>query len=225
VIGQVEFPNWAWLANPRTHDRLVAYAVEHVQLTAMSVVVGLVLALPLAVLAVRHRRLYGPLLAITGVLYTVPSLAMFLFFATLYLAIVGTGFGRLTAVSGLALYSLLILFRNTVAGLDSVPADVREAGEAMGYSRTQLLWRVELPVALPVIVAGVRIATVTNIGLVTITALVAQGGLGQLFLTGYRRLDLTIVGVGVVLVTLLAAIADVAMVVLQRRMLPWTGSR
>jgi osmoprotectant transport system permease protein len=225
VIGQVEFPNWAWLANPRTHDRLVAYAVEHVQLTAMSVVVGLVLALPLAVLAVRHRRLYAPLLAITGVLYTVPSLAMFLFFATLYLAIVGTGFGRLTAVSGLALYSLLILFRNTVAGLDSVPADVREAGEAMGYSRTQLLWRVELPVALPVIVAGVRIATVTNIGLVTITALVAQGGLGQLFLTGYRRLDLTIVGVGVVLVTLLAAIADVAMVVLQRRMLPWTGSR
>jgi osmoprotectant transport system permease protein len=225
VIGQVEFPNWAWLANPRTHDRLVAYAVEHVQLTTMSVAVGLVLALPLAVLAVRHRRLYAPLLAITGVLYTVPSLAMFLFFATLYLAIVGTGFGRLTAVSGLALYSLLILFRNTVAGLDSVPADVREAGEAMGYSRTQLLWRVELPVALPVIVAGVRIATVTNIGLVTITALVAQGGLGQLFLTGYRRLDLTIVGVGVVLVTLLAAIADVAMVVLQRRMLPWTGSR
>jgi osmoprotectant transport system permease protein len=225
VIGQVEFPNWAWLANPRTHDRLVAYAVEHVQLTAMSVAVGLVLALPLAVLAVRHRRLYTPLLAITGVLYTVPSLAMFLFFATLYLAVIGTGFGRLTAVSGLALYSLLILFRNTVAGLDSVPADVREAGEAMGYSRTQLLWHVELPVALPVIVAGIRIATVTNIGLVTITALVAQGGLGQLFLTGYRRLDLTIVGVGVVLVTLLAAIADVAMVLLQRRILPWTVSR
>jgi osmoprotectant transport system permease protein len=225
VIAQVEFPNWAWLANPRTHDRLLAYAVEHVQLTALSVLLGLALALPLAVLAVRHRRLYTPLLALTGVLYTVPSLAMFLFFAMVYLAVIGSGFGRLTAVSGLALYSLLILFRNTVAGLDGVPADVREAGQAMGYSRTQLLWRVELPVALPVVIAGIRIATVTTIGLVTITALIAQGGLGQLFLTGYRRLDLTIVLVGVILVTVMAAVADLAMVLLQRRLLPWAGRR
>jgi osmoprotectant transport system permease protein len=223
VLAQVPFPNWAWLSNPRTHERLAEYAMEHLVLTFAAVAAGLAVALPLAVLAVRHRRLQTPLLTATGVLYTVPALAMFIFLVPLFIALTGTGYGRATSVAGLAIYSLLILFRNTVAGLDGVPADVREAGEAMGYTRNQLLWRVELPVALPVLVAGVRIATVSTVGLVTITALIGQGGLGRLFITGYNRFDLTIALTGVVLATALATLIDWAMVLVQRRLLPWTA--
>jgi osmoprotectant transport system permease protein len=221
VLAQASFPDWTWLSNPRSWERLLDAAGEHVTLTVLGVLVGVLLAAPLALLAVRRRRLYTPLLALTGVMYTIPSLAMFLFI----IALLGTGFSQTTSVIGLGVYSLVVLFRNTVAGLDSVPDDVREAGEAMGYTKGQLLWRVELPTALPVIIAGVRIATVSTIGLVTITALVGQGGIGRLFMTGFQRQNATILLVAICSVVLLAVIVDLLLLAAQRRLLPWARAR
>jgi osmoprotectant transport system permease protein len=217
LLAQVPFPNEGWLTNPRTHERMVEYTIEHIQLTALSVPLGLLIAFPLAVLAVRRRRLHAPLLTATGVIYTIPSLAMFL----LLYGVLGVGFGYPVAVTGLALYSLIVLFRNTVAGLDSVPSDAREAGEAMGHSRRQMLWRVEVPLALPVLFAGLRIATVSTIGLVTITALIGMGGIGRFFLTGATRRDPTILLVAIVMVVALAFVFDVLIVLARRIALPW----
>jgi osmoprotectant transport system permease protein len=217
ALGQVPFPDWAWLTNPRTHERLVELAIQHVQLTLAGVGIGFAVAAPLAVVAVRRQWLYQPLLGATGVLYTIPSLAMFLFLAALY----GVFLEFRVAVTGLALYSLLILFRNTAEGLRAVPAETREAAEALGHTRRQLLWRVELPVALPVIVAGLRIATVTTVGLVTITALIGWGGFGQLFIAGANRNNVTVVLTGVLASTLLAVLLDLALVATQRRLTPW----
>lgn len=219
-VAQAPFPDWAWLSNPRTIDRLQGYTVEHLELTVLSVAIGFAVALPLAILAVRYRRLYTPLLGLTGVLFTVPSLALFMMLGALY----GSPLAMRVSVTGLAVYSLLILFRNTVAGLDNVPRDVRESAEAMGHTPTQLLWRVELPLALPVIVAGIRVAVVTTIGLVTITALIGQGGLGRLFITGFNRQSPTILTVGVLGCALLAFAFDIALVGAQRWLLPWTRS-
>lgn len=221
LLGQVPFPNRAWLANPRTWERLLEEAQAHVELTLLGVAVGIVVAAPLAVLATRRPRLRTPLLAVTGVLYTIPSLALFLIIASL----LGTGFGRVTAVTGLAVYSLLILFRNTVAGLDAVPREVREAGRAMGYTPNQLLLRVELPIALPVIVAGLRIALVSTVGLVTITSLIGQPNLGRLFITAFTRQDPTIMVVAVVCVVALAVVGDLLLTVAQRVLMPWSRER
>jgi osmoprotectant transport system permease protein len=221
LLGQVRFPDWSWLGNSRNWQRLLEFAVEHAELTVLGVLVGALIAAPLALLAVRRRALYTPLLTLTGVLFTVPSLAMFL----LIIALFGTGFSRTTAVLGLGIYTLLILFRNTVAGLDGVPADIREAGEAMGYTRNQLLVRVELPIALPVIIAGLRIATVTTVGLVTITALIGQGGIGRLFVQGFQRQNPTILLVAIVAVVALAFVADLVLLAVQRFLLPWARSR
>lgn len=217
LLAQVPFPNEGWLTNPRTHDDMVEYTIEHIVLTVLSVPLGLLVAFPLAVLAVRHRRLQTPLLTATGVVYTIPSLAMFL----LLYGLLGVGFGYPVAVTGLALYSLIVLFRNTVAGLGSVPPDAREAGEAMGHSRRQMLWRVEVPLALPVIFAGLRIATVSTVGLVTITALIGMGGIGRFFITGANRLDPTILLVAVVMVVVLAVAFDLLILLVRRVSLPW----
>lgn len=217
-IAQVPFPDWNWLSNPRTWDRLAQATTEHIELTVVPVAIGFAIAAPLAITALRSRPLYGPLLGATGVLFTVPSLAMFMFLGI----VLGSFTGFRTAVVGLVLYSLLILFRNTVVGLESVPRDVREAGEAMGHTRRQQLWRIELPIALPVIVAGLRVATVSTVGLVTITSLIGWGGLGDVILQGWRRQNLTQVLVGVAGCTALAVVLDFLLVWLQRRMLPWT---
>jgi osmoprotectant transport system permease protein len=212
-----------WLTNPRTHDLLVELGFEHLRLTVLALAIGVAVALPLAVAAVRWRRLYNPLLGFTGALYTIPSLALFLFLGAFYSALAERSayIAFRTAVTGLAIYSLLILFRNTVAGLDSVPPELREAGQAMGYTPRQLLWHVELPAALPVILAGVRVAIVTLVGLTTITALIGWGGFGQLFLIGAQRRNLTIVLTGVALSTLLATALDLVLVGTERRALPW----
>jgi osmoprotectant transport system permease protein len=220
LLGQVPFPNTGWLTNPRTWERVLDYTVQHLQLTLLSVLLGAAIAAPLAVLAVRRRWLYTPLLGAAGILYTIPSLAMFLLLSV----VLGTGFSRSTAIAGLALYSLLILLRNTVAGLDAVPADVREAGQAMGYTPTQLLLQVELPIALPVIIAGVRIATISAIGLVTITPLIGVQNLGSFFITGAQRLDFTILLVAVVLVAVLAVLLDLIILGAQRLLVPWAAS-
>ncbi|MGH8900889.1 MAG: ABC transporter permease [Egibacteraceae bacterium] len=190
---------------------------EHVVLTALPVLFGAAIAFPLALLAIRCPRLYGPLLGVTGVLFTIPSIALFLLLGPF------TGFlSRTTALIGLTIYTLLILLRNTVEGLRSVPAEVRESAEAMGYRPTARLFRVELPLALPVIIAGVRIATVTTIGLVTITAVIAQGGYGQFFIDGYLRDFATPTIVGIVGSVVLAVAADLLLLGVQRALTPWT---
>jgi osmoprotectant transport system permease protein len=167
------------------------------------------------VLAWRYRRSRGPVLATGGALYTIPSLALFA------LLVPWTGLTVLTAEIGLVTYTLLIIVRNIVVGLDGVPPDVRDAAAGMGYRPLRQLLRVELPLALPVIFAGLRIATVTTIGLVTITALLGQGGLGQLLLDGLIRDFRTPLVVGSVLSVALAVVCDLVLALCQRLLTPW----
>lgn len=212
------FIRWDWIVDHL--DDIGTQLVEHLYLTGVAVGIGLLIALPLGVYAYRHRWAYPPLTWFTGILYTIPSLALFV------LLIPFTGLSTVTAEIGLVSYTLLILIRNIVAGLDSVPADAREAALGMGYTRRQLLWRVELPLALPVIVAGIRIATVTIIGLVTVTALIGLGGLGYLIVeVGYRRFFLTATIVGSLGAVLLAVVADRGFVLLQQALTPWARRR
>lgn len=204
---------WQWV---RRHPGIVYHALrEHLILTGLAVGIGLLIALPLALLAWRWRRLETPVLGLTGAIYTVPSLALFA------LLIPVTGLSRTTAEIGLVGYTLLILVRNILAGLEGVPAEVRDAATGMGFSRFRQLARVELPIALPAIVAGIRIATVTTIGLVTVTALIGQGGLGQLINDGLVNDFRTKVVIGTVLSVALAAAADALLVAAERLATPW----
>jgi osmoprotectant transport system permease protein len=216
VLAEDIGPKWLYWPWVQDHtEEIRAALVEHIQLTVLAVLFGLAIALPLALLSVRYRRLYGPVLAITGVLYTIPSLALFAMLLPL------TGLSRTTALIPLTAYTLLILVRNTVTGLDGVPADVKDAAVGMGYSRSRQILRVELPLALPAIIAGIRIATVTTIGLVAITALIGQGGLGALMYDGLQRAFRTPLTVGIVLSLALAVVADVLLVLAQRLATPW----
>jgi osmoprotectant transport system permease protein len=187
-----------------------------VELTAIAVGVGLLLAIPIGVFAWRYRGSRGPVLATAGAFYTVPSLALFA------LLVPWTGLTVVTAEIGLVSYTLLILVRNIVVGLDGVPAEVRDAAAGMGYRPFRQLLRIELPLALPVIVAGLRIATVTTIGLVTVTALIGEGGLGQLLLDGLQRDFRTPLVVGSVLSVGLAVVCDAALAIGQRALTPWS---
>ena len=216
VLAEDIGPKWLYWPWVQDHtDEIRDRLVEHIELTVLAVLFGLAIALPLALLSVRYRRLYGPVLAITGVLYTIPSLALFALLLPL------TGLSRTTALIPLTLYTLLILVRNTVTGLDGVPPDVKDAATGMGYSPTRRLVRVELPLALPAIIAGIRIATVTIIGLVTVTALIGQGGLGELMLDGLQRDFRTPLTVGIVLSLTLAVVADLLLVLALRLATPW----
>jgi osmoprotectant transport system permease protein len=209
--------DWAWIA--RNLDEIGSALAEHLELTLIAVGVGFLLSFAATLLIYRYRRLYGPIAGVTGIIYTIPSLALFAFLVPF------TGLSLLTAEIGLIGYTLLILIRNTVAGLDGVPPDVREAAQGMGYTGWQRLWRVELPLALPVIVAGLRIATVTTIGLVMVTALIGQGGLGQLMLRGFNRGFPTAIYVGAFVSVVLALIVDAALVAAQRAVTPWARPR
>jgi osmoprotectant transport system permease protein len=197
----------------------LGYTVEHIWLSTIAVVVGFVIAFALSLIIVRIPRAYGPITVATGILYTIPSLALFAILLPI------TGYTVLTAEIALVSYTLLILIRNIVAGLATVPAEVREAADGMGYARWHRLWRVELPLAVPVIIGGLRIATVTTIGLVTVSALIGQGGLGRLIEDGLRTFFPTMYVTGAVLSVLLAVLADAAFVWLQRRSTPWTRAR
>jgi osmoprotectant transport system permease protein len=208
--------NWDWLSN---HIPLILTSLgAHVELTVIAVVIGLVISLPVGVLAQRRRLLRGPILTIDGILYTIPSIALFA------LLIPYTGLSTLTAEIGLVSYVLLILTRNVVVGLDSVPRDVVDAADGMGYRPLARLFRVELPLALPAIFAGIRIGTVTTIGLITITAVIGQDSLGQLILTGLTDSFHTPLVVGTVLSVALAFVADTALAIVQRIAIPWARS-
>ena len=207
--------DWVWSHLDDISQRLV----EHVLLTVVAVGVGLLISFLLALLIVRRPRAYTPITGVTGVIYTIPSLALFAILVPVF------GFTFLTAQIALVGYTLLILIRNIVAGLQGVPADVREAADAMGYTPWRRLWRVELPLALPVIVAGLRIATVTTIGLVTVSALIGQGGLGKFILDGLQRFFPTMYLLGAVLSVVLAILADSFFVAMQRIGTPWSRLR
>ena len=201
-------------------DVLARRIGEHVLVTAIAVIVGLALSFALAILIRRNPRLYAPILAISGVLYAIPSIALFV------LLIPITGLSLLTAEIALISYTLVILVRNIVTGLRSVPPDVIEAANGMGYTSGQRLWRVELPLALPIIVAGLRIATVTTIGLVTIATLIGSGGLGYLIVNiGINQRFPTATLVGVLLVVALSAVVDWGLLAWQRRLTPWARAR
>ncbi len=209
--------DWDWIG---THlDDLWALTVEHIVLTVIAVTVGFLLSFLLSLVVIRRRGTYGPITAVAGILYTIPSLALFAALVPI------TGLTATSALIALVSYTLLILVRNIVTGIDGVPADAREAADGMGFTSGGRLWRVDLPLATPVIVAGLRIATVTTIGLVTVSALIGQGGLGRLILDGLRRTFPTMTITGAVLSVLLAVIADIAFVLALRAMTPWTRAR
>ena len=208
---------WDWVSN-HGHD-IVAATRQHVELTGLAVGIGLAISLPLALVARRWRRTEGAVLGVTGALFTIPSLALFA------LLVPFTGLSSTTAEIGLVAYTLLILVRNIVAGLEGVPEEVREAAHGMGFRPLGQLLRVELPLALPVIVAGIRIATVTTIGLVTVTGLIGQGGLGAFIIEGINRDFRTPVVVGSVCSIALAVLADVALAGVTRLLAPWSTRR
>jgi osmoprotectant transport system permease protein len=190
--------------------------VQHVELVVASVLLGLAVAVPLALLARRYRRLEGLIVGTTTAIYTIPSLALF------SLLVPVTGLGVETVVIGLALYSLTILVRNILEGLRAVPAEVRESALGMGYARGKMLWRVEVPLALPAIMAGLRVATVSAVALTTVGAILDYGGLGDLLVDGTRTNFKAQVLATSVLCVLLAITLDLLLVAMQRVLTPWT---
>ena len=205
---------WDWVAGHL--DEIGQRLLEHVELTVIAVGIGFVIAFGLALLIVQRPRLEGPVTFATGTLYTIPSLALFALLVPI------TGLSVLTAEIGLVSYTLLILIRNIIRGIRGVPADVREAAIGMGYTPRELLWRIEVPLAIAVVMAGVRLATISTIGLVTVTSLIGQGGFGFLILIGIQRFFSTEIIAGAVLSVALAICADALLVLLQRRLTPWT---
>jgi osmoprotectant transport system permease protein len=211
--------DWAWLAD---HVPALLYRTgQHIYLTAIAVAVGLAISLALGILAARRRRLYPPLVLVAGLVFTIPSLALF---AALVPVV---GLNILTAEIPLVLYTLVILFRNVVAGFDAIPPEVREAADAMSYASSSRLLHVELPLALPLIMAGLRVATVSTIGLVTITATLgdAFGGLGFFIFEGARRSFPTEIYGGAIPVILMALVVDRLFVGAQARLTPWARHR
>jgi osmoprotectant transport system permease protein len=208
-----------WLCGQYLSDyrpELTDATLQHLWITLVSVAAGLAVALPLALLARRNPRLESLVVGGTTIVYTIPSLALF----SLLLPI--TGLSATTVIIGLALYSLTILVRNVLAGLRAVPADVVESARGVGYSETRLLTRVELPLALPVIMAGLRVATVSTVALVTVGSIVSYGGLGNLLLSGFNSNFKAQILTASVLCVLLAVAFDLVLVVLQRALTPWT---
>ena len=198
-------------------DRYVTPFLEHLVLVSLSVVFGFLIAFALGLISHRRRWLVPPLTATTGILYTLPSIALF----SLLLPI--TGRGTVTAIIALTLYNLQIIYRNIVVGLANVPGSVRDAGKGMGMSDRQLLWKVELPLALPEIVAGLRIATVSTVAIATLAVFAGAGGLGAEIYD-----DLTFkTGIVVVfgLAMFMAVAFDVLLVVAQRLLTPWRKAR
>jgi len=219
VLASPDEPNnpwfsWAYLR--QNIDSLTEALQQHVSLTLAAVAVAAVLAIPLAIVAYRTPWLSGPILSASAVLYTIPSLALYAFLGPL----LGLKFS--TALIGLVLYALLAIVRNTLTGLRQVPADVRDAAAGMGYGRLGLLWRVELPLALPSIMVGLRIATVSTVALVTVCALVVFGGFGTVILTGFNNnFYHPQIMAGTIGCVALALVLDTVLIGLTRLITPW----
>jgi osmoprotectant transport system permease protein len=204
-----------WIADHL--DRYVDPFFQHLYLVVVSVAAGFVIAFALALLAHRRRWLVAPITQITGILYTIPSLAAF------FILLPITGRGRTTAIIALTAYTLLVLFRNIVDGLDGVPAEARDAGRGMGLTSKHLLWRVELPLALPTIIAGLRIAATTTVGLAALAFYAGAGGLGAP-MEADKAFDSNVVAAGGACV-LMAIALDAILLLAQRLLTPWTRAR
>ena len=208
--------DWAWLSENFGED-VVPAIIGHMYLSFVPIVIALAISLPTGVLAARRRGIYAPITFVTGIMYSIPSLALF----GILITIPGVGIGPTPVIIALVAYSLLILIRNVVAGLDAVPVETIDAARGMGLTNRQILFSVELPLALPVIVAGLRIATVTVIGIATIGAYIAAGGLGKIIFDGIRLSFPTMYVTGAVLTMLLAVAADLLLLGLERYLRPW----
>ena len=209
----------SWLCGQYWSDyrpELTDATVQHLWITVVSVLAGLAVAVPLALLARRNPTIESVVVGGTTIIYTIPSLALFSLLLPL------TGLSATTVIIGLALYSLTILVRNVLAGLRSVPAEVVESARGVGYSDARLLTRVELPLALPVIMAGLRVATVSTVALVTVGSIVSYGGLGNLMLRAVNTQFKAQILAASVLCVLLAVALDLLLVLLQRALTPWT---
>lgn len=211
-----------WICGEYLRSRsqeLIDATVQHIWITAVSILIGLLVAFPLALLARTKPAFAGPVLGLTTLLYTIPSLAMFSLLLPFF------GLSSALVITGLVLYSLTILVRNIIAGLESVPTEAKEAARGMGYGSGRLLWEVELPLALPALMAGVRIATVSTIALTTVGSIVGRGGLGNLIEDALPSLFKAQVLAASVLCVLLAITADLLLLGVQRLLTPWTRIR
>jgi osmoprotectant transport system permease protein len=200
-------------------DRYTDPLAQHLYLVLTSVAIGFVIAFALALIARRRRWLVGPIVGFTGVLYTLPSLAVF------FLLLPITGRGSTTAIIALTAYTLQIIFRNIVIGLQNVPAEATDAGRGVGLTDRQLLWRVELPLAVPDIIAGLRIATTSTVGLATLAVFAGAGGLGEQIVSGSNITFKTGVVAAGGLAVLLAFALDVVLLAVQRVLTPWRRAR
>lgn len=211
--------DWSWVVGHL--DDIAVATLQHLGIATLAVGAGFAVSFGLALWSVRDRRVYGPITALSGILYTIPSLALFAVLVPF------TGLSVVTVEIPLVAYTLLILVRNIVAGFDAVPADVLEAANGMGYTRAQRLRQIELPLAIPLIIAGLRLASVSTIGLVTVGSLIgdAFGGLGVLIKDGIAVFFPTRIYVGAALSVALAFGADIAFIRLQRALTPWARAR
>jgi len=198
------------------HSEIVDATVQHLEITVLAVLLGVVIAFPLALVARRLPRLESTILGVSTAIYTIPSLAL------LPLMVPFTGLSMTTVVIGLGLYALTILVRAMLDGFRSVPADVVESAVGLGYGRTRLLFRIELPLALPVMMAGLRVATVSTVALTTIGTLVSYGGLGNLISHGVQRNFRAELVTAAVLCVVLSVLLDALIVLLQRLATPWS---
>ncbi len=208
---------WDYVVDQRS--AILGAVVEHLQLTILTVVLGLAVATLLATVSLRWGRLRPTVSATTAALYTIPSVAFF------GLLVPSTGLTRTTALIPLVAYTLVVLVSAILDGFDQVPPAVEEAAEAMGLSPARRVLGVRIPLALPVIITGLRVASVTTVGLVTLAAIVGQGGLGRLILDGLRRAFWTPLTIGALLSIVLALALDAAFVALERRAAPWAARR
>jgi len=183
--------------------------LQSLELVGTAMIISIIIAIPIGLLVARYRRLYLPIITISGLLYTIPSIAAFV------LLIPITGFSAATAIIPLVLYNMLVMIRNTAAAVNGIDPLLIEVGRAMGMKRHQVLFRVTLPLALPVIVAGIRIATVTTIGISALAALVGQGGLGELIFQNIVSGDYNAVVGGAILLAFFAIAADLLLLALQ----------
>jgi osmoprotectant transport system permease protein len=213
-------PDWAWLQ--RNAGEIAALLGEHAVLAIVPVVAAFVVSIPLGYLVYKTGKAANPILAVFGVIYSIPSLALFVALPV----VLGTSIlSPLNVAVALAIYSVALLVRSVVDGLRSVPASVKQSATAVGYGWFRRLARIELPLAMPVIYAGLRVVTVSNIALVSVAAVVGGGALGQLFDRGFRNEFYTPIIAGLVLSVLLALLADALILLIQRGTLPWARGR
>jgi osmoprotectant transport system permease protein len=217
VLADASNPWLSWKYVQNNWEELVAAGQEHIILTVASVVLAIIVAIPLAMIIRKAPVLSGPILGLSGILYTIPSLALISLLWPVF------GLSPWTVIIALAVYALLVVLRNIVVGLQQVPSDVLDAANGMGLTDRQILARVSLPLALPTILAGIRIATVSTVGMVTIGALVGYGGFGTLILSGFQNnfwhaqiLTATLCCV------LLAVVFELVLLVVERVAAPWT---